>query len=183
MQPRPQSASNPLPANGRRFDPSHSGSETERESQPFSSHSYPSSDDLSATPPSAPPDFRAPVPLRERRISAPASPAKANRTQRDREKGPSPGPSRSPRKRLSLASSVDESHRHTRQVDDDDDVTAAALAAVASSRRSPTGSGGKKNRQPLPKEFRDRDRRGSDVKVWYRSALTPSYSICILFIH
>ncbi|KZT73947.1 hypothetical protein DAEQUDRAFT_761889 [Daedalea quercina L-15889] len=50
--------------------------------------------------------------------------------------------------------SVDEGHRHA-QGDDDRDVLTSALAAVASSRRSP-GSSGKKARQPLPREFRDR---------------------------
>ncbi|TFY65506.1 hypothetical protein EVJ58_g1931 [Rhodofomes roseus] len=143
---RPQSASNPLPTPARRIENSHSGSETERESQ----HNSYSSDDLVATPPSRP-EIRAPFPIRERRISAPASPAKG-RPQRDRDRGPSPGPSRTPRKRMSMAMSVDEGHRHTHG--DEDDVLTSALAAVASSRRSP-GSG-KKSRQPLPREFRDR---------------------------
>lgn len=63
-----------------------------------------------------------------------------------------------------MAMSVDEGYRNV-QREDEEDVTAAALAAVASSRRSPTSSGGKKTRQPLPREFRERDRRGSDGKV------------------
>ncbi|KAH9936129.1 uncharacterized protein B0H18DRAFT_1081855 [Fomitopsis serialis] len=147
---RPQSASNPLPTPARRIETSHSGSETERESQYNLSHSY-SSDEFAATPPSRP-EVRAPFPVRERRISAPASPAKG-RTQRDRDRAPSPGPSRAPRKRMSMAMSVDESQRHAQG--DDEDVLTSALAAVASSRRSP-GSGGKKSRQPLPREFRDR---------------------------
>lgn len=158
--PRPQSASNPLPANGRYPEPSHSGSETERESQRFSTYSYPSSEDLSATPPTHP-NFGAPPPLRERRISAPASPAKGTRPLRDRDRGPSPGPSRTPKKRRSVA--ADEIYRTFKQ-EDDQDVTTAALAAVASSRRSPTGSSGKRNRQPLPREFRERDRRSLDGK-------------------
>ncbi|CCM03679.1 uncharacterized protein FIBRA_05823 [Fibroporia radiculosa] len=162
--PRPQSASNPLPTNTRSsLDPSHSGSETERESQHISSHSYPSSDDLSATPPSNYYDFRAPPPIRERRISAPASPAKAGRSPRDRDRGPSPGPSRTPRKRVSMAMSVDEGYRNVQQ-EDELDVTTAALAAVASSRRSPTGSGGKRNRQPLPREFREKETRSPEEK-------------------
>lgn len=45
----------------------------------------------------------------------------------------------------------------------DHDVTETALAAVASSRRSPPGS--KKTRQPLPREFRDRERRSLDGRV------------------
>ncbi|KII90711.1 hypothetical protein PLICRDRAFT_542275 [Plicaturopsis crispa FD-325 SS-3] len=131
-------------------EPHLSGSETERESQRLA-HSY-SSDDLSATPPStlsARPHTSSNYNStnRLRRISAPASPAKAlARTSRDRGRE-SPGPSRTPRKRVSLAMDVPPEEEGY-----EGDVTSAALAAVASSRRSPTN--GKRARQPLPKEFR-----------------------------
>ena len=86
-------------------------------------------------------------------ISAPASPGKL-RTAREKERA-------SPRsKRVSMDLSVDDTYGRS----DDEDVTAAALAAVASSRRSPTA--GKKGRQPLPREFRDR--KISDEKVRIR---------------
>ncbi|OBZ71465.1 hypothetical protein A0H81_08669 [Grifola frondosa] len=143
---------------GRRREPPLSGSETERESQRVSSRCS-SSDEYSS--PSACPENRAPSSLRQRRISAPASPGKIGRPPRDRDRGSSPGPSRTPRKRVSMAMSVDEPIQHVPR--DDDDVTAAALAAVASSRRSPTGSSGKKARQPLPKEFRDKHQ-SDDIK-------------------
>ncbi|KAI0947073.1 hypothetical protein AcV7_009603 [Taiwanofungus camphoratus] len=71
-----------------------------------------------------------------------------------------------------MAMSVDEGYRNV-QREDEEDVTAAALAAVASSRRSPTSSGGKKTRQPLPREFRERDRRGSDGKQPNGEPSTP----------
>ena len=64
------------------------------------------------------------------------------------------------------------SPRHARKLrradlsEDEDDVTAAALAAVASTRRSSFGSGGRRNRQPLPREFReDESRRSLDGRV------------------
>jgi hypothetical protein len=45
------------------------------------------------------------------------------------------------------------------------DVTEAALAAVASTRRSPTEN--RRSRQPLPREFRDRERRSLDGRVGF----------------
>ncbi|KAI0700355.1 hypothetical protein C8T65DRAFT_580318 [Cerioporus squamosus] len=122
-------------SNGRRREPQLSGSETERESY-----------GRTTPPPSAPyPEFQGVGSVRQRRISAPASPGKM-RTSRGKDHA-------SPRsKRVSMALSVDDAYGRS----DDEDVTAAALAAVASSRRSPTGSAGKKGRQPLPREFRDR---------------------------
>lgn len=135
-----------------------SGSETERESlrAPTPSRSDPnsyrsSSPERPSTPPSAS-DSR----QRRKLISAPTSPEKTRQA--------SPGPSRTPRKRVSIASAISsqsiESGRYSRN---DHDVTEAALAAVASSRRSPTGS--KRSRQPLPREFRDRERRSLDGRV------------------
>ncbi|KAI0821962.1 hypothetical protein BC628DRAFT_1391667 [Trametes gibbosa] len=153
LQPRPQSASNGS-NNGRRRETQLSGSETERESHHPSQQSE-SSDGRSVTPPpSAFPEIRAPASVRQRRISAPASPSKVGRPARDRDRAPSPGPSRTTRKRVSTALSVDEGYGQYRS--DDEDVTAAALAAVASSRRSPNGGSAKKGRQPLPREFRER---------------------------
>ncbi|GBE85120.1 predicted protein [Sparassis crispa] len=156
----------PVSMNGyaalRRFD---SGSETERESQSISNY-YSSSDDLSATPPSVPQEIHTPVPGRERRPSAPAIPGSLVRPSRDGDRAPSPGPSRAPRKRVSMAMSVDET-RSNRWRDDEQDVTTAALAAVASSRRSPQGTNGssRRNRQPLPREFREGERPSSEVKA------------------
>ncbi|KAH7924532.1 hypothetical protein BV22DRAFT_1129760 [Leucogyrophana mollusca] len=145
----------------RQYDGTLSGSETERESQRMAStsrsgshsNSYGSSSpELSTTPPSSISASRA----RQRHISAPSSPAKARQ--------PSPGPSRTPRKRVSMASTMsaplDDSTRYATN-----DVTSAALAAVASSRRSPTGSGSRRSRQPLPREFRERDRRSLDGRA------------------
>ncbi|EMD39581.1 hypothetical protein CERSUDRAFT_92078 [Gelatoporia subvermispora B] len=174
---RPVSTSFPRPASRahsvfRAADPSHSGSETERESQHHSSsHSY-SSDDRSSTPLSATtaPEPYAPTPIRERRISEPYSPGKSTRTrEREREKtAPEPGPSRTPRKRVSMAMSVDEGYGRSHRQDDsreyERDVTTAALAAVASSRRSPTGTLGRRSRQLLPQEFRDGERHMADGK-------------------
>ncbi|KAG8214349.1 hypothetical protein J3R82DRAFT_9318 [Butyriboletus roseoflavus] len=130
-----------------------SGSETERESlrapTPSRSGSYSnsyhsSSPERSSTPPSVSNSGQ-----RHRLTSAPTSPAKTRQA--------SPGPSRTPRKRMSMASAISaqgvENGRYSRN---DHDVTEAALAAVASSRRSPTGS--KRSRQPLPGEFRNRER-------------------------
>ncbi|KAH9947435.1 hypothetical protein B0H21DRAFT_778509 [Amylocystis lapponica] len=168
---RPQSVSD-VPVNNIHRD---SGSETERESQHAFNHSNPSSDDLSETPPLPSDRFstpiHAPVPTRQRRISAPASPAKAMKLTRDRDRGPSPGPSRTQRKRISMVNAGEINYEQ--REDDEQDVMAAALAAVALSRRSPTGSGGKKNRQPLPKEFRERDRRSSDGKPVGEPPTTP----------
>ncbi|KAI8994169.1 hypothetical protein BD414DRAFT_411088 [Trametes punicea] len=156
LQTRSESVSNGASSNRRR-DTQLSGSETERESQHHSNQSI-SSDGRSRTPPSSVyPEIRAPASVRQRRISAPASPGKAGRSTRETDRGPSPGPSR---KRVSTTLSVDEGYGQYHS--DDDDVTAAALAAVASSRRSP-GSSGKKGRQPLPREFRHR--KNSDEKT------------------
>ncbi|KAH7904956.1 hypothetical protein BJ138DRAFT_1018373 [Hygrophoropsis aurantiaca] len=148
----------------RSYDSTLSGSETERESQRMgstsrsgsrsntNSNSYGSSSpELSVTPP---PSNYAPR-ARQRLTSAPTSPAKARQ--------PSPGPSRTPRKRVSMASAMSAPLEDSRYVSND--VTSAALAAVASSRRSPTGSGSRRSRQPLPKEFRERDRRSLDGRT------------------
>ncbi|KAI0670911.1 hypothetical protein C8Q78DRAFT_974695 [Trametes maxima] len=156
LQPRPQSVSSGS-VNSRRRETQLSGSETERESVHQSNQST-SSDGRPTTPPPPPsafPDIRAPASVRQRRISAPASPAKNGRANRERDRGPSPG-----RKRVSTAFSVDEGYGHYRS--DDEDVSMAALAAVASSRRDP-GSSGKKGRPSLPREFRNR--KDSDEKL------------------
>ncbi|TBU31791.1 hypothetical protein BD311DRAFT_775768 [Dichomitus squalens] len=168
-QNRPSSVTNSS-VDGRRGDTQLSGSETERESQRHSTRST-SSDGRTTPPPSAfsIPEIRGASSIRQRRISAPASPGKARAAARDKDRE-SPGPSRTPRKRVSVAHSVDESYGHYRS--DDEDVTAAALAAVASSRRSPTG--GKKGRQLLPREFRDR--KLSDEKVTSNEPATPRRS-------
>ncbi|KAI1793313.1 hypothetical protein LXA43DRAFT_237425 [Ganoderma leucocontextum] len=174
-QSRPHSVTNAF-LNGRHRDSQLSGSETERESQRHSTYST-SSDDRSTPPPSAFPlsEARNSASVRQRRISAPASPGKVRAATRDKDRR-SPGPSRTPRKRVSVTLSVDEGYGPYRSDDDDDDgdVTTAALAAVASSRRSPTGSGGKKGRQPLPKEFRDR--KLSDEKAPNLEPATPHQS-------
>ncbi|TFK85329.1 hypothetical protein K466DRAFT_494954 [Polyporus arcularius HHB13444] len=143
---------------GRRREPQLSGSETERESCRHSQYS-PSSDGRSTPPPTVPfPEPQGAV--RQRRISAPASPGKV-RTSREKAQA-------SPRsKRVSMTPSVDDAYGRS----DDEDVTAAALAAVASSRRSPTGSAGKNGRQPLPREFRDR--KTSDAKPPNVEPATP----------
>lgn len=137
-----------------------SGSETERESlraptpsrSGSNSNSYRSSSpDRSSTPPSVSSSGQ-----RQRLISAPASPEKTRQA--------SPGPSRTPRKRVSMASAISaQSMENGRYSRNDHDVTEAALAAVASSRRSPTGS--KRSRQPLPGEFRNRERPNLDGRV------------------
>ncbi|KAI0755103.1 hypothetical protein C8Q80DRAFT_1095322, partial [Daedaleopsis nitida] len=161
-QNRPPSVANSS-NNGRRRETQQSGSETERESR----HStYSTSSDGRTTPPPLPtyPEIRGVGSTRQRRISAPASPGKARAARGKDRTSPGPGP-RS--KHVSMALSVDEAYGHYRS--DDDDVTAAALAAVASSRRSPTG--GKKGRQPLPREFRDR--KDSDEKAKVLEPATP----------
>ncbi len=156
-----------------RYDNPPSGSETERE--PFNStrglHSYSSSDSLSATPTSSYSELRAPDFVRPRQISAPSSPSRTrNNRERDRDRASSPGPSsKTSRKRVSMAMSVDERRYNDESDHDAEDVTTAALAAVASSRRSPT-NGNRRTRNPLPKEFREKDRRSMDGKV----------SICVL---
>ncbi|KAG0704451.1 hypothetical protein DFH29DRAFT_873681 [Suillus ampliporus] len=136
----------------RQYEGALSGSETERESlrapTPSYSNSYSnsrsygsSSPERSSTPP---PSIPAPR-TRERRTSAPASPIQSRQ--------PSPAPSHTPRKRVSIASAMSAPNGGISH-----DVTSAALAAVASSRRSPTSSGNRRSRQPLPREFRDGDR-------------------------
>ena len=130
-----------------------SGSETERE--PVAHHSN-SSDDQSITPPSS---VSHASDARLRRISLPVSPSKGKVALSTRSF--SPGLSqRTPKKRVSIMSMPDrEGHEH-----DPHDVTSAALGAVASLRRSP-GSSGKKNRQPLPREFLEPRRTSSDGRV------------------
>ncbi|KZT19971.1 hypothetical protein NEOLEDRAFT_1141271 [Neolentinus lepideus HHB14362 ss-1] len=134
-----------------------SGSETEREGH--SLRSYPSSDDLSVTPPST---FSGSSQTRSnsaraRRTSVPASPVKENlalsSSSRPNARNASPGPSRTPRKRVSIASSFASS---AGDYDDErEDVASAALAAIGASRRSPTIGNSRRARQPLPREFRD----------------------------
>ncbi|KAH8992555.1 hypothetical protein EDB86DRAFT_3079158 [Lactarius hatsudake] len=133
-----------------------SGSETERE--PGAHHSN-SSDDQSVTPPSSVAHAYSVLDGRLRRTSLPASPSKGKVALSTRSF--SPGPSqRTPKKRVSIMSMPDpEVHEH-----DPHDVTSAALAAVASLRRSP-GSSGKKNRQPLPREFLEPRRSSSDGRT------------------
>ncbi|KAI0322379.1 hypothetical protein OF83DRAFT_799367 [Amylostereum chailletii] len=125
---------------GRHGENTLSGSETERESHQSYSHS---SDDQSATPPST--ISHTSASMRLRRISLPESP------HRPKSRASSPQTQRTPRKRVSLVSAPD---RSSYLADDDEpDVTVSAMAALASMRRSPTGSNGKKSRQPLPREF------------------------------
>lgn len=66
--------------------------------------------------------------------------------------------------------SVDERRYDYEDDGNAEDVTTAALAAVASSRRNPSNSN-RRTRNPLPREFRDKDRRSMDGKV----------SICVQF--
>lgn len=137
-----------------------SGSETERESlrapTPSRSDSYSNSYHSSSPERPSTPLSASNSNQRRRLISAPSSPGKTRQA--------SPGPSRTPRKRVSMGGAISahgvESGRYSRN---DHDVTEAALAAVASSRRSPTGN--KKSRQPLPREFRERERRSLDGRV------------------
>ncbi|KAG1728531.1 uncharacterized protein EDB91DRAFT_1060520 [Suillus paluster] len=93
----------------------------------------------------------------ERRTSAPASPSQSRQ--------PSPVPSHTPRKRVSIASAISAPRE-----DVSHDVTSAALAAVASSRRSPTGTGNRRSRQPLPREFRDGDQ---DRNIHSQTSIEP----------
>ena len=131
-----------------------SGSETERE--PSASYSN-SSDDQSVTPPSSVSQPYSVLDARLRRISLPASPSKRRVASSTRSY--SPGPLQmTPKKRISPPSVPEpEGHEYN-------DITSAALAAVASLRHSP-GSSGKKNRQPLPTEFREPRRASSDGRV------------------
>ncbi|KAF9222950.1 hypothetical protein BS17DRAFT_782867 [Gyrodon lividus] len=134
-----------------------SGSETERESLrvPTPSRSDSNSNSYRSSSPELPITLPSVLDSRQRhrRTSAPASPDKTRQA--------SPGPSRTPRKRVSMASAMSalgaESGRYSIN---GHDVTEAALAAVASTRRSPTGN--RRSRQPLPREFRDRERRSLD---------------------
>jgi hypothetical protein len=134
-----------------------SGSETERE--PSAAYSY-SSDDQSITPPSSVSHAYSVLDGRLRRTSLPASPSKGRTTSSIRSYSPN-STQRTPRKRISTMSVPDpEAGREYGQIN----LTSAALATVASLRRSP-GSSGKKNRQPLPREFREPRRASSDGRV------------------
>ncbi|OJA10862.1 hypothetical protein AZE42_06837, partial [Rhizopogon vesiculosus] len=149
----------------RQYDGALSGSETERESQRAPTPSYSNSHSNSRSYGSSSPE-RSSTPAsvsaqrtRERRTSAPSSPIK----QREH----SPGPSHGPRKRMSMASAASAPIDHASH-----DVTSAALAAVASSRRSPTGSGNRRLRQPLPREFRDDQERNTRLEG--RASVEPT---------
>jgi hypothetical protein len=133
-----------------------SGSETERE--PSATYSY-SSDDQSITPPSSVSHAYSVLDGRLRRTSLPASPSKGRTASSIRSYSPN-STQRTPKKRNSTMSVPDpEASREY-----ENNVTSAALATVASLRRSP-GSSGKKNRQPLPREFREPRRASSDGRV------------------
>ena len=136
-----------------------SGSETEREPSAVYSNS---SDDQSVTPPSSVSHAPSVLDGRLRRISLPASPPKGKVAPSTRSH--SPGLSqRTPQKRVSVLSMPDSgAHRQHEH----NNVTTTALGTVASLRRSPGSSGnGKKNRQPLPREFRESRRASSDGRV------------------
>ncbi|PCH40257.1 hypothetical protein WOLCODRAFT_98592 [Wolfiporia cocos MD-104 SS10] len=128
LRTRPKSTTNPLPI-GRRLDPSHSGSETERETQRVSRHSRTPSDDLASTPHSRRAASRAAT--SQEGPSAHNSPAKVSSARRDRDRTPSPGPSRPLRNRTAMSG---EGGSRASRRSDGQDVTAAALAAVASAR-------------------------------------------------
>jgi hypothetical protein len=132
-----------------------SGSETERE--PPAAHSN-SSDDQSVTPPSSISHAYSVLDGRLRRTSLPASPSKGKVASSIRSYSPG-ATQRTPKKRASVMSVPDPEAQHG-----ENDVTSAALATVASFRRSP-GSSGKKNRHPLPREFRETRRANSDGRV------------------
>ena len=134
-----------------------SGSETEREPSAVYSNS---SDDQSVTPPSSVSHAPSVLDGRLRRISLPASPSKGKVAPSTRSH--SPGLSqRTPQKRVSVLSMPDSG---THRQPEHNNVTSTALGTVASLRRSP-GSSGKKNRQPLPREFRESRRASSDGRV------------------
>ncbi|KAI0249068.1 hypothetical protein BJV78DRAFT_1156100 [Lactifluus subvellereus] len=138
-----------------------SGSETERE--PGASYSY-SSDDQSVTPPSSVSQAYSVPDARLRRTSLPASPSKGKVASSTRSYSPGP-PQRTPKKRVSILSTLGPEPLDEHEPND---VTSAALAAVASLRHSPGSSGngsGKKNRQPLPREFREPRRASSDGRA------------------
>jgi hypothetical protein len=135
-----------------------SGSETEREREPSAVYSN-SSDDQSVTPPSSVSHAPPVLDGRLRRISLPASPSKGKVAPSTRSH--SPGlPQRTPQKPVSVLSMPDSgAHRQHEH-----NATSTALGTVASLRGSP-GSSGKKNRQPLPREFRESRRASSDGRV------------------
>ena len=138
-----------------------SGSETERERGASYSNS---SDDQSVTPPSSVSQAYSPPDARLRRTSLPVSPSKGKVALSTRSYSPGP-PQRTPKKRGSILSTLGPEALDEHEPND---VTSAALAAVASLRRSPGSSGngsGKKNRQPLPREFREPRRASSDGRV------------------
>jgi hypothetical protein len=135
-----------------------SGSETERE--PSAAYSN-SSDDQSVTPPSSVSQAFSALDARLRRTSLPASPSKGRVAPSIRSYSPGSSQQGTPRKRISTMS-VPDSGAHREH--EHNHITSAALATVASLRRSP-GSSGKKNRQPLPREFRDPRRASSDGRV------------------
>ena len=137
----------------RSVEPTLSGSETERE--PSASYSY-SSDDQSVTPPSSVSQAYSILDGRLRRISLPASPSKGKAASSTRSYSPNSS-QKTPKKRISTMS-VPSPDGH-----EQNNIT-AAMATVASLRRSP-GSSGKKNRQPLPREFREPRRASSDGRV------------------
>ena len=152
---------------GRHRDSTRSGSETERESHHSTSYS---SDDQSLTPPST-----AAQPPRPKTSTAPSSPTKAHHSGRSRVFSPGASTNNKPiRKRVSVTDSERESER-----EDENDVTVAALAAVASLRRSPTSTSiGRRSRQPLPREFRDRDGRVS----FHRPRHVPMFLMTCVYL-
>ena len=133
-----------------------SGSETERE--PSAAYSY-SSDDQSITPPSSVSHAYSALDGRLRRTSLPASPSKGKTTSSIRSYSPNLT-QRTPKKRISTISVPDPEANHEYGQNN----TTPALSTVSSLRRSP-GSSGKKNRQPLPREFREPRRASSDGRV------------------
>lgn len=141
-----------------------SGSETERE--PSAAYSY-SSDDQSITPPSSVSHAYFALDGRLRRTSLPASPSKGRTASSIRSYSPN-STQKTPKKRISTISVPDpEASREYGQ----NNVT-PALSTVSSLRRSP-GSSGKKNRQPLPREFREPRRASSDGRVsWTSTSLS-----------
>ncbi len=134
-----------------------SGSETERE--PSATYSY-SSDDQSVTPPSSVSHAYSVLDGRLRRTSLPASPSKGRTASSIRSYSPN-STQKTPRKRISTMSVP---HPVASREHEQFNVASTALATVASLRRSP-GSSGKKNRQPLPREFREPRRASSDGRV------------------
>ena len=147
----------------RSVEPTLSGSETERE--PSAAYSY-SSDDQSVTPPSSVSHAYSVLDGRLRRTSLPASPSKGKAVPSTRSYSPN-STQRTPKKRISTISVPGpEANRGHGQ----NNITSAALATISSLRRSP-GSSGKRNRQPLPREFREPRRASSDGRVSPTSSL------------